>query len=1182
MLSRTVAIAVVVHACALVRPALSADEPVAGAMRVRLEWGGGEARRWSGLVELDEGRFEDVVLLGVDADLPGSTLPEGGAIWIQRHSPRVYDGFDVLVRSGPRATLRVTLQSPKPTPLRTSFVVPLAEIASGDRSRTIEVGRDGDRVVLRRTPGDVLALRTDRPHLVFEPGEEFEADIAIDVRTREAVETRGRLSWSLTPAHSDELLMEESRPLTVRTNDPDPDLESLALVLPEREGAYDLHVQLDARSFRHRTRIPLVVASGRPAPITTDEPRDAEAESPEPHLVDTLDPERTSRRIVDRAGRQGFLKRSWNGVSQWLAPPPVDAAVPDRPWAAYRLDVDARDTLHEVVVTFDATTPRTVGVSLLQPNAAGRLVPIGIDTAVEITVSDGDSGDEGPVVRHVVPFHARVERPVLLLHTIGSLAPIAARRIEVFAVDGEPKRTVAPVERTSGRRLVGPYLHRPLLPEAFSAPEAFDADTQRSLDDWTTFDVATRRFTEYLHRSGNNAALLAVMADGSTIFPSRHLQPALRYDTGLHLTTGRDPLRKDVVELLLRRFDRERLALVPMLRFSTALPELERLRSRQSGDGLSLVHEDGRTYREVHPPDRSGRTDYNPLDPRVQEAVLAIVREFAERYADHPSLSAIAIEIGSDGCLRFPGVEWGFDDATLLRFARDTASHPESLDLVRRELRDGTLRERWDRWRRDGLVDFHSRIARTIAAAHPDLRCVFVVDGSDAGSLDTEPLARLPRTTILERADPECENDPIPGRRGFVGFREPVGTRLRAFDELSPWQPGYTWLAAHVVPAGDRGRRTYVRSLALDDTMVFDGGWIPRFGQTESTRAVRATIAGLPDGRFDAVPDVPQPLVVRAGRDRDGSSIVVVVNDFPHAARVKLATAGNGDDGTRDVTLGPHDFHLLTLADPNARLASVEADIAPDARSALRERLSELDSAIVRLRGQGRMRRGTLENPGFEAASAKGNELPGWSVREAAHWDVDRRNARSGQAALVLAPEPRVVAAVASNVTLEHERHVIVGAWLRADRDDADVRLVFESTIDNRPERRLAPVRVTGEWRRYEFRVEDVPPTAENARVRFEVRGPARVWIDDVDVRFSHVTPAELRQLETTSAAASLALERGRYADARRLLEGPCRAFVEPARVDQPATEPDAEGSNDTDGEPGSKGLRLWPWRKRS
>ena len=49
------------------------------------------------------------------------------------------------------------------------------------------------------------------------------------------------------------------------------------------------------------------------------------------------------------------------------------------------------------------------------------------------------------------------------------------------------------------------------------------------------------------------------------MYPSAFVERSVRFDNGLR--SGRDPMQKDIVELLYRVFDRSGLALIPELRF---------------------------------------------------------------------------------------------------------------------------------------------------------------------------------------------------------------------------------------------------------------------------------------------------------------------------------------------------------------------------------------------------------------------------------------------------------------------------------------------------------------------------------------------------------------------------------------------------------------------------------------
>ena len=159
-------------------------------------------------------------------------------------------------------------------------------------------------------------------------------------------------------------------------------------------------------------------------------------------------------------------------------------------------------------------------------------------------------------------------------------------------------RARCPTAPRPNRRLLAAYLDRPLIPENFSANECLDPWSGRSLDDWWTFYEGGTRLVEYLNHAGYNGLMLAVLADGSTIYPSTLLEPTPRYDTGAFFASAQDPVRKDVLEMLLRLFDREDLQLIPTVEFAAPLPELEAIRRAGGPDaeGIEWIGADGTAW----------------------------------------------------------------------------------------------------------------------------------------------------------------------------------------------------------------------------------------------------------------------------------------------------------------------------------------------------------------------------------------------------------------------------------------------------------------------------------------------------------------------------------------------------------------------------------------------------------
>jgi hypothetical protein len=80
----------------------AAAEPID--VRIRVAWGGGEARSWQGTMQLSEGTLSEVQPLGLEADEPGSMLLiDDKTLRVFARTPRSYDGLDLRVQAPPEA-----------------------------------------------------------------------------------------------------------------------------------------------------------------------------------------------------------------------------------------------------------------------------------------------------------------------------------------------------------------------------------------------------------------------------------------------------------------------------------------------------------------------------------------------------------------------------------------------------------------------------------------------------------------------------------------------------------------------------------------------------------------------------------------------------------------------------------------------------------------------------------------------------------------------------------------------------------------------------------------------------------------------------------------------------------------------------------------------------------------------
>ncbi|HEX5500121.1 MAG TPA: family 10 glycosylhydrolase, partial [Thermomicrobiales bacterium] len=472
----------------------------------------------------------------------------------------------------------------------------------------------------------------------------------------------------------------------------------------------------------------------------------------------------------------------------------------------------------------------------------------------------------------------------------------------------------------SPRRLLAGYYDRPLFPENFSADDAFDSWSNRSLDDWHTFYEGATRLADYLNYVGHNGLMLSVLADGSAIYPSRLVDSTPRYDTGAFFANGQDPLRKDVLELLFRIFDREGLTLIPAVDFSMPLKSLEALR-RDGGpdsEGLELIGADGARWLDRHSARQGLAPYYNPLNEQVQTEMLAVVGELVERYGRHLSFGGVALQLSADGYAQLPGAGWGFDRRTLERFERDSGVKLPPTDRQFAqcvELLEGPERLKWLHWRANALSLFYRRMQSEIAAEKPGVKLylagarlferpelaselapvlshsatknqdVLLAVGIDPElyrDLDGVALLRPQRIAPLNSLPNQAVNLEInldanldrqfgASQAGSLFYHEPQEARLESFDAKSPFKKTYSWLAAQPSPGGMHNRRRFVHALAtLDANAMFDGGWMLPLGQENELDDLIAVYRQLPPEPFETLSAGRAPDAAGAGPASSG------------------------------------------------------------------------------------------------------------------------------------------------------------------------------------------------------------------------------------------------------------------------------------------------------------------------
>ena len=958
-------------------------------LRVRIAWGGGADRAWQGTISLSDGSLAAPQPLGIEADEPGSMWLDGdprrgdcpnfrtsengtvplnaqpaprrgqSVLVVQQRSPRGYDGVDVSVSGAPNAKLLVRL-SAADEPDRPAMVeVPLAELSGEVVNK--ELDKRGNRLLVMRVPGDSLRVHFSRESLVFAPGETFRC--TVEPHALPLPKGGGaRINFQLIGGAGKESWSQQSDVRADRG-----EAIPLEVPLPKVEGVYDLVITatsspnwsqavrqpLNWRRAIAERRVQLLVLDPRrqpTAPGDGDFTRVVEIEPANPRWYEKFN------KLPQLQLSRSRLPRLWKGPlgndclrSQRhplgeLAQLKPNAESPDVSWEAYWLPINQPGRPHVLEIEYPSDVPQTLGVSILEPNDAGALAPSVVDLGVH-NAADAIGASEPPRWQcHRVAFWPRTATPLLLVSNGSDRMPAVYGKIRVLEC-GQRLPPALPAGAGADRRLLAAYLDRPLIPENFAADERLDPWSGQSLDDWWTFYQGGNRLVEYLQHAGYNGLMLGVLADGSTIYPSSLLQPTPHYDMGVFFATGQDPIRKDVLEMLLRLFDRENLQLIPMVEFAAPLPELEAVRRAggRAADEIQWIGADGRGWCASRPPQHGMAPYYNVLNPRVQQAMLGVLRELVSRYARHPSFVGVSLRLSADGYAQLPGPDWGLDDATIARFARDAklrvpGDGPQRFAQRSAFFAQEPQRTAWLEWRAAQLARFYRRAYDELAAIRPGSRLYLAGAGMIGGpDLERELRPALPhdgtigsallqvgidirqyrdcqqRIVLLrpERIAPEeslgnraadleiAQMDDIDrcfqavAASGSLFFHLPREIHIESFDRKNPFKPSRTWLVSEPSPSDWQNRRRFVHSLAtLDAQIMVDGGHVLPMGQEAAVRDVVAAYRALPAIRFQTVgggqaSDAAQPVTFRSGT-YGGRTYLYAVNDAPFATTARV------------------------------------------------------------------------------------------------------------------------------------------------------------------------------------------------------------------------------------------------------------------------------------------------------
>ena len=370
-------------------------------------------------------------------------------------------------------------------------------------------------------------------------------------------------------------------------------------------------------------------------------------------------------------------------------------------------------------------------------------------------MTEGDfTGVNQPLTNKMVEirkiFWPRWKDCSIVFMTWGNGEPAAVSDIKIYELDTLPALSIAKNTDNIPRRDIGIQFEDP-CGKAYSIGAS-------SNEEWLD------RTVTYMHYTGQNTLTYPIIWYHGPLYPSAR-EPVSYVD----IATGKD--RKlywrwtshpgDWVADLLKRFEKEGLkfnASMTLLRLGSLMKDMNiDLASIKSGKETynNMLYNDCvqsspndwtatynvLNYEKLALGTLNGQWAYgekggnfpegpmfNPLHPKVQQAILGVVQEIVDMYGKYPAFKGISLNMWHATITWFAHLRSGYDDYTIDLFEKETGikipvsrSAPYRFSKRYEYLTKNHL-DTWIKWRCEKVKELFTKMRDVVVAARPDLK----------------------------------------------------------------------------------------------------------------------------------------------------------------------------------------------------------------------------------------------------------------------------------------------------------------------------------------------------------------------------------------------------------------------------------------------------------------------------
>ena len=1134
-------------------PESAADSPID--LNLRIVWGGSEPVNYLATIELDSGVLTGSQQLGIDANDSSFVIKDASnRITIDDRETR-FGGCDIRVEAKSSALLKVRLQvanlKTKQTEVKEASW-PLKSLR--ESPDLLETGMSDCRLSIDRVPGDRLRVITTRSHLVYN------ADEPLSIQIQPFA-----VPWNSTLVHFECSLFRAgdfSHPIFRKTKSLSIDSrgqgESYDVLTnaPKEEGVYELRFKLEpkrvlpallVKQTSIERVIEFVVYNNSPANKTAF--RSTRNEEPLPGWqsqsaipLTSFETHTLTGRLagqMDDSRRLPFLD-----IIKSFSPIPNDLHVMPR--------LDSNDSQLRIVPGVIATTSLTnlvpgemhrLSISTKSASAACRVL-IASHTTHDPKLKEPPLANEvfelsnSRSINRVVDPAAAVGNDTFevlfwpssrnAMLEVSNLNASGILEVGVVQVDvwknhsaGRDAQTNPMFKPSSTLEL-----HSANVRKVFGADPDSGVNTGlAAYDDWRMFLRFAEQAANYCKANGFDSLATTVHSDGCSLFPTYKLSSNARFDTGTFSHDGRDPLRKDIVELMYRVMSRHGIQFFPMLDLGSPIRELEVAIEKVSDKELFQHRSSGESTENTHSP------LYNPLSPRVQQAIANAMEEFEGRYRAHLNYQGYVLRSTQYSHL-VVSLPIDQTNRTLLDRYSGTVSGNLPKDSAQREqFISQRMQTAYSLWLRDSVADFLGKLKTQI-------RWVSVENQSYVSASNPMPAFIAPIQVPFQNGDFASLQSAISAQWN-IGAPEPIHVGM---DKP---QNRFESSLARFVTSATSFQQEKVASLAYRDnsrTVSKVRIWTSQ----QSQKSILVVNAGAVAESI-ALTWVSLPTRFRLFSSQDdeksNESTRVEANSISNEWKLRIAAGEAIRIDLPDNSESPINWY------------SQETNIVRSLDAAL----NSLEQGIARL-SVPQPRFAVLYNASFEASNyeVRRGRLVGWttSLDPNATVEIEARRASDGNSSIKIeSSSPTSIAWIQCDpFALPQSDRLFVSCQVSAEAVPQQVTISL-SQFDSRADRfetiashdvadRVQRSKGQPNWDKVgidlsmEFQAMQTNETALY-RLQVEVKGMGRIWLDDFSISTSFLRERERRDLRSELFLARTSLQNGDSSPAVTMLNSP-------------------------------------------